>query len=124
MLMKDAFDYITGVGFRGVVINNDTQNAGFFYVEDQYSFNIITIGYLGSFLFLFFILSPLRRWTLFYKHKDSFVLYFGVIGILFSLLSSKTTIIFISQQVSLVFSLFYSIILQPRSLSKLSCDVR
>ena len=120
--MNNPANYMFGVGFDRIATEHNVNNSGFIFVEDQYSCNMITIGYFGSILFLFFICSPIKKWMSYRNKCDGFIYYLGLMSILFSLLSCKTTIILLSAEIELILALLYSIILRPESLLKLSDD--
>lgn len=55
----DDADYVLGVGFGNVTLDMEkVSNSGkWIFIENQYLFNMITYGIIGSILFIFFILG-------------------------------------------------------------------
>lgn len=119
--LKSPLNYLFGVSFKNATIDgdkrHDTQNI---FIEHQFGFNLVTIGYLGYILFLLFICSPLHKWIVYYKSKDVFILVMGILSVLIFIFSSKTTITLISPQIEIVFAMFYSILLFPMCFSNIS----
>lgn len=102
---------VFGVGFKNVTTYSSFNSKDIF-IEDQYGMNLVTIGYIGSFLFVLFVISPLKRWIKFYK-PDKYAIVIGCLPVFFYLLSSKTTLTMVTMQIELIFALFYSILLYP-----------
>ena len=117
-LLKTPLDYLTGIGFQKVSTSYKYWKPGTMYVESQYDCNLITIGYLGSLLFVLFIISPLKKWYMLRSEMNVHLFYMGVLNVAFILISSRTTIVLFSPELNLAIALFYSILLRPQSVCR------
>ena len=114
--LKTTSDQVWGIGFNEVTMDNGgaSKRNGIF-IEDQYALNYITIGYVGSLLFILFVCAPLVNWVKFYRNHIAGIA-FGVFCVVVFLLSSRTLITMASAQVEMIFGFIYAILLRPREM--------
>lgn len=114
--LRTVSDQVIGIGFNEVTMDNGgaSKRNGIF-IEDQYALNYISIGNLGSLLFILFVCAPLINWIKFYRNHIAGIA-FGVLCVVVFLLSCRTLITMASAQVEMFFGLIYAILLRPREM--------
>lgn len=117
--LRSVADHLLGIGFNDVTMDNGgaSKRNGVF-IEDQYSLNYISIGYIGSILFLIFVCAPVVDWMKFNLTRRCFAgAAFGALCTLVFLFSCRTLITMASAQVEMAYGFFYAVLLRPEEVN-------
>jgi hypothetical protein len=104
-----------GIGFERVSFNLEVlQDPTYVHIEDQYFFNKTVYGYIGAILFILFIaMSFWKAFTL--KNISLSTKIFYCLLVLTFATDSKTGVSFYGFSTTVVFALFYAILLRQKN---------